>query len=50
MKSDKDLALVALALLMYAFVRNQAVGVASTDKANWRIIIHFWETAHLPLP
>ena len=39
-KSEKDLALVALALLMYAFVRNQAVWVASTDKTDWRIIIY----------
>ena len=39
-KVKKDLALVALALLMYAFVRNQAVWVASTDKTNWRIIIY----------
>ena len=49
-KNEKELALAALALLMYAFVRNQAVWVASTDKTNWRIIIRFWETAHLPLP
>ena len=33
-----------------ALVRNQVVGLASTDKTNWRINQRFWEIVHLPLP
>ena len=33
-----------------ALVWNQVVGLASTDKTNWRINLRFWEIVHLPLP